>query len=371
LAVANFDPEAAVPQEIALWAQASAGLGQLAFAQGDFDAASTLLEQSIGLYRDLALSRPLGPDEKVDMGMARNYLGFAAFHQGDYARATALFEETLSLWQELGNATMTGFALSLLGRVAIRQGQYERAAQLGGESVAIGRKLGHTHLMAAALDVTGRAFCCQGDFERARLLLEESLALSRALDFQQDVADTLNTLGLVAYYQGDLRRATNLLEAGVAVSQALQHRAGKANALSARSEVALAQGDLARARASLVESLASFRQAGMRWNVIRGLEIMAAIDAAERQPVRAARLFGAASALREALGAPLPPPDRPAYDCAVESARGQHGKQAFAAAWDAGRAMALEQAIAYALNATSSASTPYSKGTGTTPSGSG
>jgi predicted ATPase/transcriptional regulator with XRE-family HTH domain/Tfp pilus assembly protein PilF len=354
LAVANFDSEAAVPREIALWAQALGGLGQLAFAQGDFDAASTLLEKSTGLYRDLALSRPLGADEKRGMAHARNYLGFAAFHQGDYAQATALFEETLSLWQELGYALMAGFALSLLGRVAIRQGQYERAAQLGEESVAIGRKLGHIHLMASALDATGRAFCCQGDFERARLLLEESLALSQALDFQQDVADTLNTLGLVAYYQGDYRRATDLLEEGLAVSQALQHRAGTANALSTRSEVALAQGNLARARALLVESLASFRQAGMQWNVIRGLEIMAAIDATERQSARAARLFGAASALREALGAPLPPPDRPTYDCAVESARGQLGKQAFAAAWAEARAMTLEQVIEYALNATGS-----------------
>jgi hypothetical protein len=87
---------------------------------------------------------------------------------------------------------------------------------------------------------------------------------------------------------------------------------------------------------------------------------MAAIDVAERQPARAAHLFGAASALREALGAPLPPPDRPTYDCALESARGQLGKQAFATAWAEGQAMTLEQAIAFALAVTSPARTPYS-----------
>jgi predicted ATPase/DNA-binding XRE family transcriptional regulator len=358
LAVANFDSKGAGPQEIALWAQGLCTLGILAVFQRDFAAAQDSLVKSVGLYRNLARSQVLSAEEKNDMGAALNYLGFTAYYQGDYARATALYQEALSLYRELRNTRGAGFTLSMLGRAAIHQGQYNLAAGLGQESAAIGRKLEHVHLTAAALDVTGRALYSQGDFQRARSLLEESLSLSKELDYQQDVADTLNILGLVEFYQGEYRRATELLEEALALSQSLKYSMGQACSLRTQAEVALAERNTARAKALLVESLASFRQLGLKWYLTRCLEIKAAIDVAEHQSARAARLFGAASALRETLGAPLPPPDRSTYDCAVESARGQLGKQAFAAAWDAGQAMPLEQAIEYALNATSSAPTP-------------
>ncbi len=64
---------------------------------------------------------------------------------------------------------------------------------------------------------------------------------------------------------------------------------------------------------------------------------------------RAARLFGAAEALRLAIGVPLPPVDRAIYEHQVTAARAQIDAAAFAQAWEEGRAMPLEQAIAYAL----------------------
>jgi len=59
----------------------------------------------------------------------------------------------------------------------------------------------------------------------------------------------------------------------------------------------------------------------------------------------AARLWGAAEALREAIGAPMPPVYRATYEQAVALARAQVGEEAFAAAWAEGLAMPLEQTI--------------------------
>jgi predicted neutral ceramidase superfamily lipid hydrolase len=67
------------------------------------------------------------------------------------------------------------------------------------------------------------------------------------------------------------------------------------------------------------------------------------------QPKRAAWLFGAAEALRETSGASIPPVDRADYDRILAAVRAQLDEQTFAAAWAEGRAMTLEQAIAYAL----------------------
>ena len=67
------------------------------------------------------------------------------------------------------------------------------------------------------------------------------------------------------------------------------------------------------------------------------------------QPQRAARLFGAAAALRERIGIPIPAVERADYDAAVAQARAQLDPAAFDAAWAEGLAMNWEQATAYAL----------------------
>jgi hypothetical protein len=64
---------------------------------------------------------------------------------------------------------------------------------------------------------------------------------------------------------------------------------------------------------------------------------------------RAARLWGAAEALREAIGAPLPPNLTPYHDGLVAAIRAGADEEAWAAAWAAGRALPLEEAIAAAL----------------------
>jgi hypothetical protein len=84
------------------------------------------------------------------------------------------------------------------------------------------------------------------------------------------------------------------------------------------------------------------------------LELSAKAALADRTEQRAARLLGAAHAMREAIGAPHWPSERAAYDADVDVAREGLGDRAFAAAWAQGWAMSLEQAIAYALEGTGS-----------------
>jgi hypothetical protein len=55
------------------------------------------------------------------------------------------------------------------------------------------------------------------------------------------------------------------------------------------------------------------------------------------------------NALRESIGATLPPDGHPAYERTLAATRAQLDEATFAAAWEAGRALSLEQAIAYAL----------------------
>jgi non-specific serine/threonine protein kinase len=81
---------------------------------------------------------------------------------------------------------------------------------------------------------------------------------------------------------------------------------------------------------------------------------------AERHARRAARLLGAAEALREVAGAPLPTPEQGRYGDLVARVRGQLREDMFASAWAHGRSASIEEAIALALRSEAAAAEPPS-----------
>ena len=63
----------------------------------------------------------------------------------------------------------------------------------------------------------------------------------------------------------------------------------------------------------------------------------------------ATRLFGAAEVYCEAQGNPVPLVEPESYERGVALARSGLGEEEFAAEWAEGRALSLEQAVAFAL----------------------
>ncbi|MDQ5809600.1 MAG: hypothetical protein M3358_02400 [Actinomycetota bacterium] len=86
-----------------------------------------------------------------------------------------------------------------------------------------------------------------------------------------------------------------------------------------------------------------------RTNAAYCMQGLAAVTASRGEPDRAARLLGAAEALLETAGVPLyAQVDLELHQRAADAAREQLGERAWAAAWDEGRAMSFEEAVAYA-----------------------
>ena len=112
-------------------------------------------------------------------------------------------------------------------------------------------------------------------------------------------------------------------------------------------DVARAQGDHERATALYRDSL-RHQMKEARWGNAESLRRLAAMAEVQRRPDIAARLFGAAEAIREAIGAPLPPVSRADYERDVAAVRAQLDEAMFTSLWAEGRAMTIEQAIAYA-----------------------
>jgi predicted ATPase/DNA-binding SARP family transcriptional activator len=278
-----------------------------------------------------------------------NAAGMLTRLQGDYAQSKALLEGCLELARENGETRWVAIALNALGLVARRQGDPDKAARLYEESLVLARQVGDRLGTVNALANLAGVVNAQGDRERARGLYEESLAYSREAGDRLGIAADLNNLANVVFDLGDYGRARGLYEESHALYREGGDQYGQSLTLFNLGDLAIRTGDHERARANLTEGLALSQVLGDNARCAEYLERLALLAANQRDPVRAARLWGAAAALREALGAAHSPHEIADHEREVQVARAQLDEATFAAAWEAGRALSLEQAVAEAL----------------------
>jgi tetratricopeptide (TPR) repeat protein len=236
--------------------------------------------------------------------------GWLAVQQRDYAQGTTLLEQSLVRAEEAQDTERTIAVLHDLAQAARLQGDHDRAVTLFTQAAALGRESGDTRLL-------GRS---------------------------------LGNLGVVAHAGSDKAQAANLLTAGLDLMRALGDKVYMGWFLSFLGRVEKDRGDYEQAATCLAESLTLFRDLEDRNGIAFVLEGFAGLAGAQGAGARAAHLFGVVAALRLTINLPVSPFDQPEYDRDMASIRDQLDDVAFAAAWAAGQAMTLEQAIAFALD---------------------
>ncbi|MDQ4077920.1 MAG: tetratricopeptide repeat protein [Chloroflexota bacterium] len=289
-------------------------------------------------------------EQTVTRAKALHGLGTLAIAQSDYEVARAHLEESLMIRRMLGDKYGIAVSLNNLGLVALEQGDPSAARPLYEESLALSHELGDREGVAMTLHNVGVVTYAQGDILGARALYEESLALQRQLGNQYGVANSLNNLGLISWEQGRLAEARVLLEECLTISRALGNKPSMAVTLHILGTIAGDQGDYDRARFLLEESLALRQEMGDKHGLADSLEGFAQLMVATGKPQRGVRLCGAAEIIRETIGAPPQEAERVHHERYVAVARAQLDESTFATLWTEGRAMTLEQAIAYALD---------------------
>ncbi len=275
--------------------------------------------------------------------------GMLAHHQGDYGQAGLLLGESLTLYRELGDKVGSAWSLYFLGQIVSDQGNYEQAAVLLGDSVMLFRQSADKWGTALSLCVLGWVTYYLDDYELAAMLCQESLALNQELGYPRGVAWALFCLGAVALSRDDDGQAVTLCEESLALFRQLGIKDGIAWLLYTLGYVALFQGDYGRAASRFVQSLVMRREMGDKVRIAHCLAGLAGVAGAQGRSAPAARLFGAAAALLDTLGASLNPIGRAVYDRNLVAVRALMDEAAFEAAWAEGRAMSQEQAIAEAL----------------------
>jgi DNA-binding CsgD family transcriptional regulator len=123
---------------------------------------------------------------------------------------------------------------------------------------------------------------------------------------------------------------------------------GTANSLNNIGQVLLALEDRSGALDAFRQALEVRRSLGNILHIAECLEGIAAVVATS-QPRQATHLLGAAEALRETSGAPIPPVEQQAHSQIVARVRGRLREDTFAAAWSQGRGLSLTSAIDLAM----------------------
>jgi predicted ATPase/DNA-binding SARP family transcriptional activator/DNA-binding CsgD family transcriptional regulator len=277
-------------------------------------------------------------------------LGWIAEPQGDYERARLAYEESLGLYRRAGDRRGVANALGDLGSLALDRGDYERATSLLEESLALYRELGESEGLIGILDSLGVLASARGDSERSAVYFREALALSRGKGNVRRTAVSLGNFGITTLVHGDPEQATALLEESLGLFREIGDSQNIAIGLVHAALAALAGGDQGRARVLVEEGLGLLRKAGDRQHFADCLEIMAGSAGAGGLARKAARLWGAAGALREEIGVPLQPENRTVLAPYLVAARSDLGEAAWQTALAEGRAMSPDRAIEYSLS---------------------
>ncbi|MEO8285180.1 MAG: tetratricopeptide repeat protein [Chloroflexota bacterium] len=267
----------------------------------------------------------------------------------------------LATSDELGSARAK--ALLRIGGLAWAQGDYDTAYRDLQASLELYRSLGDKMGIARSLLNLGNVDYYRADRASARGFYEESLGLYREAEDKHGIATALLNLGNVDFYDERYTQARSLMEESLAIRRALGDKQGIAQTLHSLADVALYQHDYEVAQSLYKESLDLRRELKDSWGIVECLEGLALVTAHAFEPagtngngstqakidvVQAARLWGAAEALRETIGTPRPPAELAGYELVMSATRAHVDAPTWQKAWSEGRAMSLEDAIAYA-----------------------
>jgi len=257
-------------------------------------------------YESMVLAKRAGDAQTT--AAAYNALGISALAAGHVADARRHFEASLGIWRDQDATLGMAIAHGNLTKVALRLGDLDAAGEHASRCLALDRQQGNTRGIMLGLICMGEIHLGRGDGAGAREHLDEALALGRELGDVFGEAWALHLLGEAARHDGDRVEALRLVGGALALR----------------------------------------REVGDRENLAISLESLAALLVPDA-PDLAARLFGAAEALRTRHQLPVPGGAQDDRSATIDLLHEVSGVDAVAAAWNYGATTPLDAIVDEAL----------------------
>jgi len=276
-----------------------------------------------------------------------------AWGGGDIVRAEAYSKQAVTIYQARGDNWGEAMGLFRLGVMARWRKDYGRSQLLLEDSLAIFHDLGDRFGQGRVYVDLARLFVDLGDCDQARKMFEQSLIQHRQLRDQSGVLVSLAELGILCRVEGDYDQAEVFIEEALSIGREFslgddfipQFYLGC---------VMLHRGDYGVAKRWFLESIKNCQRLSLQlWgaqiSIGDGLVGLAAVAAGLNQYERAAKLDGAGQAIFDTVAFKVPSNDRIEIEPFLQIAREQLGDEGFEALAAEGRAMTMEQAVAFAL----------------------
>jgi tetratricopeptide (TPR) repeat protein len=184
----------------------------------------------------------------------------------------------------------------------------------------------------------------RGELDAARSPLEESITIASEIGSDYRLSAALLSLGQVESAVVDYDRAAPLLHEALALYRKLGNIRGEAVVQQTLAAVSLLAGRIQEARELLLGTLDYATGSKDTEFLANTLEMFACTNAGLGDMPQAARLAGAAEALRQRAGIPLPQPDVALLERFFAPARAAMAPGMWDSELAAGRALTQEQA---------------------------
>ena len=310
---------------------------QMALGQGDLPAAAIFATRS----EQLALL--LGQESGVRAALRAR--AAIALHQSDYAQATSLYQAALTHCNLVTEQREAAAILNGLGLIAKDQGDYTQALALHERSYTLSATVGDTIGKARALTYSSIAAYWQGAFQRCIDLAQQTITLQQGIGDVISLTYSREILGMSLVKVGRFAEGMAALEASWRAFEQQADRSGVAMVLVDLGQATYAQGAYAPSFAYHRDALHLAHAIGDRRRCAFALEGMAMalahLATALTQLEAAVQLFAAAATLRTAIGAPLPPTERPAHEECIAFVTTRLSQEAYAGAWQAGTTLTV------------------------------
>jgi predicted ATPase/class 3 adenylate cyclase len=289
-------------------------------------------------------------ERKHAMAEAWNARAMLAYSQGDNVRAADSAGRAAALARELGDKRLLAVVLGFEASSRMFIGDAESSLGILDEAVAAGRDSGDKFAYGLSLRMYGQALLLLGrDLKEAQHAADRGGALVQEGGDRWSSTMALLNMAMVATFLGDYADARARFAALGPRFADLgdQHRVNMVK--SELAHLDRREGKLDKAEAVYRETILEWKRLGHRAAIAHQLECFASIAQVRGDYARAARLNGAAESLREKISIAMTSAEKIEYDQRVADLRTSMGSKDFSDAWSGGRAMTMDQAIAYAI----------------------
>jgi DNA-binding CsgD family transcriptional regulator len=294
-------------------------------------------------------------------------LEYCAHEPGEIEAAAELAQDLFAYWTAHGpygdvrrmltslaelapeNSVSRARLLLVSAAITTSQNDYDGCAALSAESFRIATEVRDVEATAWSLVLRAMPLWNAGDTAAAAELVESALSLARMMHVKRVELDAIDALCGILVASGELTRAIEVGEQGLAMCKSHGEFWVRGYVLNFLAQANWLHGDQGRGEALAREAVACKHALDDRFGLTVALETLAWMAAELGRHERAALLLGSAEHVRNEISVTPVTLFRTQHERTVSTVVQGIGQGAYQAALARGRAMAVSEAVAFAV----------------------